>query len=275
MGLLVKGIPLPWDQALQHLQYVREHGVLQFINLYNSTIQRTNDVLLWGDEIEYMIVKFDKKTNKAVLSLKATAVIATLEEEEAAMGDKSETAWRPEYGEWMVEAVPSNPYGGFTRSLLDVERNIRLRQQRIQSVLAPDERVLSIVSFPTFGVGTFTEPAHEAGGNISLSAYSPDGCINPHPRFGTLTANIRQRRGSKVQINMPLFRDELTPEYMALSSASSASSSSAASVLPTTPVFKDQETKSNTGGAEDDVFSLDMGDVDTTAPSTTTTTTTG
>ena len=39
--------------------------------------------------------------------------------------------------------------------------------------------------------------------------------INPHPRFATLTRNIRLRRGSKVNIRVPLFRDVSTPEYLA------------------------------------------------------------
>ena len=94
MGLLVKGVPLDWPKAVKHLDYVRQHGITQFINLYNSMRNRQQDILLWGDEIEYMIVKFDQATGKAVLSLKATPVIAHLEAEEAAMGNKSETAWR-------------------------------------------------------------------------------------------------------------------------------------------------------------------------------------
>lgn len=46
-----------------------------------------------------------------------------------------------------------------------------------------------------------------------MSDYIGDGIINPHPRFGTLTANIRQRRGEKVNIRVPLFRDVNTPEF--------------------------------------------------------------
>jgi glutamate--cysteine ligase catalytic subunit len=38
--------------------------------------------------------------------------------------------------------------------------------------------------------------------------------INPHPRFGALTHNIRSRRGSKVDIRVPLFHDENTPEFL-------------------------------------------------------------
>lgn len=35
-------------------------------------------------------------------------------------------------------------------------------------------------------------------------------------RFAALTRNIRERRGSKVDIKMPLYRDIKTPEYLRL-----------------------------------------------------------
>jgi glutamate--cysteine ligase catalytic subunit len=31
--------------------------------------------------------------------------------------------------------------------------------------------------------------------------------MNPHPRFPALSKNIRERRGSKVQILVPLYKD--------------------------------------------------------------------
>ena len=39
-GLLVKGTPLPWEESLQWLSYVREHGVMQFIHTYNQRKDR-------------------------------------------------------------------------------------------------------------------------------------------------------------------------------------------------------------------------------------------
>mmetsp|Transcript_4566 Transcript_4566/g.5256 ORF Transcript_4566/g.5256 Transcript_4566/m.5256 type:complete len:579 (-) Transcript_4566:580-2316(-) len=47
-------------------------------------------------------------------------------------------------------------------------------------------------------------------GPVSESLFLPDSLINPHPRFGTLTRNIRKRRGKKVDIAVPLFIDENT-----------------------------------------------------------------
>jgi hypothetical protein len=124
--------------------------------------------------------------------------------------------WVPEYGAWMIEATPNRPYTGYTSDLLRVERNMRLRRKRMLTVLEEDE-VAPTISAP-FMLGAQgsdgTVPSTSVGGNRTESEYIGDEVINPHPRFGTLTANIRQRRGSKVNIRVPLFRDVNTPEYI-------------------------------------------------------------
>lgn len=56
------------------------------------------------------------------------------------------------------------------------------------------------------GCGVFTKP--ETFPNVkdgaSRSLFIPDEVIYPgHPRFKTLTRNIRMRRGEKVAINVP------------------------------------------------------------------------
>ena len=44
----------------------------------------------------------------------------------------------------------------------------------------------------------------------SQSRFVLDKCCNPHPRFGGLTQSIRERRGKKVDIRVPIFQDENT-----------------------------------------------------------------
>ncbi|CAM9235173.1 unnamed protein product, partial [Hapterophycus canaliculatus] len=72
-----------------------------------------------------------------------------------------------------------------------------------------------MTNFPLFGVGEFTDPPAQPGGPTAQSEFVPDSVINPHPRFAALTKNIRERRGRKVDIQIPLFQDEKTPEFMA------------------------------------------------------------
>jgi len=92
-----------------------------------------------------------------------------------------------------------------------MENNMRLRRARLLAALAPDEIAPTVVNFPLMGVGEFTHPAAPPGGPASMSDSVPDTVINEHPRFGTLTANIRSRRGSKVDIRQPRFQDVNTP----------------------------------------------------------------
>ena len=123
--------------------------------------------------------------------------------------------WVPEYGAWMVEATPRRPYSGYAIDLLRVERNMRLRRRRLLTALNDDEIAPTVATFPLLGAlgDDGTVPPTKVGGPRTDSEYIGDGIINPHPRFGTLTENIRKRRGEKVNIRVPLFRDVNTPEY--------------------------------------------------------------
>jgi len=129
--------------------------------------------------------------------------------------------WVPEYGAWMVEATPNRPYTGYTNDLLRVERNMRLRRKRMLCVLGENEIAPTVSTFPLLGAlgDDGTVPPSKVGGDRSQSSYIGDAIINPHPRFGTLTANIRHRRGEKVCIRVPLFQDVNTPEYKDLKTA--------------------------------------------------------
>lgn len=45
---------------------------------------------------------------------------------------------------------------------------------------------------------------------FSKSKFVIDSTFNEHPRFGGLVKSIRERRGEKVKILAPLFKDEFT-----------------------------------------------------------------
>lgn len=46
--------------------------------------------------------------------------------------------------------------------------------------------------------------------DASQSKFVLDSTINSHPRFNNLVKSIRERRGEKVEIRVPLFKDERT-----------------------------------------------------------------
>ncbi|BGP33010.1 glutamate--cysteine ligase [Rhodotorula toruloides] len=231
MGLLALGTPLVWSEAKKHADYVREHGIEQFLNIWERLKYRTGDRLLWGDEIEYLVISYDEANRNACLSLRQTEILQDLQADAEARRERGKVVvngngaaasgagkeacipvFHPEYGRYMLESTPGAPYGATLEDLLLVEGNMRFRRRLAKSRMKPHEVPLTLTSFPRLGApGQFTDPYYPPGGGVARSLFLPDEVINQHVRFPTLTANIRRRRGSKVAINMPVFFDEKTP----------------------------------------------------------------
>ncbi|XP_071442481.1 glutamate--cysteine ligase catalytic subunit isoform X1 [Hetaerina americana] len=216
MGLLSEGSPLSWEETKRRSEYVRKHGIIQFINLYHKLRDRQGDILKWGDEVEYMIVKFDDGNKTARLSLRAAEILEVFHNEHDSLPEKDEARclWHPEYAAYMLEATPGHPYGGLLAHFNVVEANMRYRREQAAKLMHPGERLMTLTSFPRIGCPAFTEPVHptKPTSGATRSLFFPDEAIFPgHPRFKTLTRNIRQRRGEKVAINLPIFKDVKTP----------------------------------------------------------------
>jgi glutamate--cysteine ligase catalytic subunit len=164
---------------------------------------------LWGDEIEYGIFRRQQSLSPGKemhydLSLRGAEIreyLNQVEGENDLLQQRMGCNWTPEYGSWMVEAVPRDPYGGRVGNLFDVEKSMQMRRKRLHFALRPDEIAPSMSNFPMLGVTT-SGYAHNSkpNGPIANSPHVSDSVINPHPRFGALTRNIRLRRGSNVEI---------------------------------------------------------------------------
>uniref|UniRef100_A0A8D2ZXJ0 Glutamate--cysteine ligase n=1 Tax=Scophthalmus maximus TaxID=52904 RepID=A0A8D2ZXJ0_SCOMX len=214
MGLLSQGSPLNWEETKRYADHIRKHGILQFLNIYNKVKDRHRDVLKWGDEVEYMLLELDETDEKVRLVLNGGEVLDTLQDQGEKINPNHPTLWRPEYASYMIEGTPGQPYGGTMSEFNTVEGNMGKRRREASSVLSQNETICTITSFPRLGCPGFTMPEHrptpvEKG--VSKSLFFPDEAINRHPRFSTLTRNIRHRRGEKVVINVPIFKDKCTP----------------------------------------------------------------
>ena len=92
---------------------------------------------------------------------------------------------------------------------------MRKRRKEVQALLGPDEYIFSVTAYPRMGCENFTEPRHDPDieNSVTKSLFWPDPAIFcGHPRFKTLTRNIRCRRGEKVAINLPVFQDDFTTD---------------------------------------------------------------
>ncbi|KAK2839200.1 Zn finger-containing GTPase- Activating Protein for ARF, partial [Arthroderma sp. PD_2] len=184
---------------------------------------KERDALLWGDEVEYLVVAVDDKDEKVRLSLcqaeilKALAQDAELSKKAAVNGDASEEkeplpTFHPDLYCPMLEATPGKPWGIGFKELLKVESNMRWRRVTAKNHMAANEYPITLTTFPRLGCSDdFTSPSYPLSGPALRSQFVPDEIANPHIRFPTLAANIRSRRGRKVELNVPVYRDTNTP----------------------------------------------------------------
>ncbi|CAB4065318.1 GCLC [Lepeophtheirus salmonis] len=198
--------------------HVHEHGITQFINSYEKLKHRHGDDLKWGDEVEYFIIKFKHSSQEARVCLKAMELLSILQKPKI-RGDKDlNSIWVPEYAAYMVEGTPGVPYGGGSISQFNrIEANMKMRRNEVRALLEDDESILSITNFPRLGCSKFTYPEifPLPESEITRSLFWPDAAIYPsHPRFKTLSRNIRERRGEKVAIDLPIFKDKYTEEVL-------------------------------------------------------------
>lgn len=134
MGFLtVNGRLMTYQEYKDYINLYRAHGILQFMKIYNVHKDRqiAADELHWGEEIEYKLYKFDEENQVVKLSCDADDIITDFqskmavfdtfdenEEETKAIEQltdqvKPDFKLMPEFGNWMIEAVPTDPYGSY------------------------------------------------------------------------------------------------------------------------------------------------------------------
>ncbi|KAF2162260.1 hypothetical protein M409DRAFT_27263 [Zasmidium cellare ATCC 36951] len=227
MGLLAVGTPLDWPEAKKVADHVREWGIEQLLAIWNRAKGKERDALLWGDEIEYLVVSFDNKKKEVKLSLRQADILEALASDaellkqgggvpDLARGEaksaRSAPTFHPEFGRFMLEATPGRPWGIGFKDLLDVEQDMKWRRQIAKDHIFECEYPVTLTTFPMLGDRKSITPFYEPSGPKLRSQFVPDEIANPHIRFPTLAANIRWRRGRKVELNVPVFHDENTPK---------------------------------------------------------------
>jgi glutamate--cysteine ligase catalytic subunit len=147
------------------------------------------------------------------------------------MKDTDEYILQFEYGKWMIEVVPKTPIK--VTSIIDFEESIKQMYKFMEEKIGSN-KILSLAAFPILGSGrSYYQKIGESQNELSdsegltsdseeeevqcldinktniysESSYTHDIIINSHPRFGNLTRNIRQRRGKKVEIKIPIYED--------------------------------------------------------------------
>ncbi|PQE33691.1 glutamate-cysteine ligase protein [Rutstroemia sp. NJR-2017a WRK4] len=175
-------------------------------------------------QVEYLVINYKDGDEKVTLSLRQADILTALAQDEELRSNggcvpdlqevtntNSLPVFHPEFGRFMLEATPGKPWGIGFKDLLDVEPNMKWRRKIAKEHMHADEYPITLTTYPRLGSpGVFTSPFYPPSGEKLRSQFVPDEIANPHIRFPTLAANIRARRGRKVQVNVPVFRDENT-----------------------------------------------------------------
>lgn len=112
----------------------------------------------------------------------------------------------------MLEATPGKPWGIGFKDLLDVESDMKNRRVIATEHMDSHQLPITLTTFPRLGTrDDYITPYYPPSGPALRSQFVPDEIANPHIRFPTLAANIRSRRGRKVELNVPVFKDKNTP----------------------------------------------------------------
>lgn len=107
----------------------------------------------------------------------------------------------------MFEMIPEAPFVT-NCNLYDVVKSFRSRYDQLKTL---EGLYLTIPSVPFLGTTAKLESEEGTFKNdITKSLFFSDVHITDHPRFHSLTRNIRERRGRKVEILVPIYNDVKT-----------------------------------------------------------------
>ena len=227
MGFLnVFGIVLQFNESKQFFKIIKDNFVKYVIRELNKRYICKEP--MFGFEFELHKITIDEQNKKIYIDLSAQNDIIN------SMNKKQEEFHLShEYGGWMYEVIPNEPF--LIKDLNLIENNIQ-NLYKYLSLKYGNKKFLSLGSYPLLGVGNYfinedlkneDEDTNLIGdekeiktrqqflddiknNKLSYSNYLNDKIINRHPRFGNLTRNIRQRRGSKVDIKIPIYKDKNT-----------------------------------------------------------------
>ena len=224
MGFLsVFGRVLQFNESKKYFKIIKDNFVKYVIReLQKKYICKEP---MFGFEFELHKIYIDSDNKKIFIDLTAqNDIINSMKQK------NDEFHLSHEYGGWMYEVIPNEPF--LIKDLNLIENNIQNLYKYLTQKYG-NKKFLSLGAFPMLGVGKYyinedekcsdedinliedenEKKAREeylediSNNKLSYSIYLNDKIINRHPRFGNLTRNIRQRRGSKVDIQIPIFKD--------------------------------------------------------------------
>ncbi|CRG99399.1 gamma-glutamylcysteine synthetase, putative [Plasmodium relictum] len=150
MGFLKIGTPLSWEEVQHVKSLIRLYGLLQFVHIYKCNKDRVDKNIMFGDEIEYIIIKNDETLKESSALLCASDLIDEMMNLESVTDCQYGSHWTPEYSSFTVEGTPSVPFKFDINSSSFVEDCMRIRRSKLNNVLSTINgvRAITLPCFP-------------------------------------------------------------------------------------------------------------------------------
>ena len=212
MGAGPDGKLLDWPECKAVADTVRTLATEQLLTLWQRQKARNGDPFLWGDEVEGMLVAFDDANKRFSPCLRAAELAPALTK--AAEKDFGDDApqFHLEGADFDLEHTPGEPFRDSLADFLSLEPSLKARRQFVRSHLEKGQDYRMMTLFPRLGAREGTNVSFDRRANgVQRSQYLADDLLSPHARYQKFSANLRERRGSRMVLNVPIFRDAQTP----------------------------------------------------------------
>uniref|UniRef100_A0A3B0N410 Glutamate--cysteine ligase n=1 Tax=Theileria annulata TaxID=5874 RepID=A0A3B0N410_THEAN len=133
--------------------------------------------------------------------------------------DWKKCIFTPEYGSYMVESIPDEPYKLSSNYIKEIRKSIKVRRRRLDMILRklgfPNAKITTLTNFIRIGCKDcvflgdeqFRQPL-TGELEYKLSNFFPNICITPFSRFTEITHNIKLKNNSNILI--PKFNTTIT-----------------------------------------------------------------
>ncbi|KAK7601335.1 hypothetical protein V9T40_008776 [Parthenolecanium corni] len=176
---------------------IKQDSIVDVFSKYS--IQRV--LMVPGKSYSFVELASDEVANQAINDINGKLVLPEVKGPLYLLLVEKRTFSVAEMHSWIIQCLPDLP-----EKPSDDERVFyTFKSSLLETVLQC-----------TYALGCpdFTWPLYKPNpkSGASHSLFFPEEAIFlDHPRFATLTRNIRERRGEKVAINLPIFKDKNTP----------------------------------------------------------------
>ena len=212
MGSGREGKLLDWPECEAVAEKIRFLATEQLLQIWEAQRARDDDPFLWGDEVEGMLVSFDDADHHFAPCLRAAELAPALSAAaEREFGDDA-PHFHLEGANFNLEHTPARPFTDSLSDFLGLEASMKARRAFIRTHLALDQDFLTLSLMPRLGARDGREITFDRRANgVQRSQFVSDDLLSPHERYQKFSANLRERRGSRMVVSAPIFRDAETP----------------------------------------------------------------